>query len=34
MSERKSFSLTVNGGDLLKGFQWDADQNPNGYDKE
>ena len=30
MSERKSISLTVNGGDLLKGFQWDADQNPKG----
>ena len=25
MSERKSISLTVNGGDLLKGFSWESD---------
>ena len=30
MSERKSISLSVNGGDLLKGFEWAADQNAKG----
>ena len=25
MSERKSISLTVNSGDLLKGFSWESD---------
>ena len=25
MSERKRISLTVNGGDLLKGFSWESD---------
>ena len=30
MSERKSISLTVNGGDLLKGFMWAADQEAKG----
>ena len=30
MSERKSISLTVNGGDLLKGFSWAADKEAKG----
>ena len=30
MSERKSISLTVNGGDLLKGFSWSADKEAKG----
>ncbi len=30
MSERKSISLTVNGGDLLKGFEWAADKEAKG----
>ena len=30
MSERKSISLTVNGGDLLKGFAWAADKEAKG----
>ena len=30
MSERKSISLSVNGGDLLKGFAWDSDKTAIG----
>ena len=30
MSERKSISLTVNDGDILKGFSWDSDIPPKG----
>ena len=30
MSERKSISLTVNDGDLLKGFSWESDIKPVG----
>ena len=30
MSERVSISLTVNGGDLLKGFSWKSDVAPKG----
>ena len=30
MSERKSISLSVNDGDLLKGFSWDSDKKAIG----
>ena len=30
MSERKSISLTVNGGDVLKGFAWESDNKAKG----